>query len=144
MANAISSEELVEAMARAGMLAFFGAAGRSVVRVTEAVDRLQASVGDLPHGFNLIHSPAEPELEASIVDLYIRRGVRTVSASAYLDLTMHVVRYRTAGIHRDGDRIVAPNRILAKVSRVETARKFLAPPPAKILARLVASGAITA
>ncbi len=145
MANGISSEELVEAMARAGMLAFFGAAGRSLTRVEQAVERLQGSVGDLPHGFNLIHSPAEPELEAAIVDLYLRREVRTVSASAYLDLTLPVVRYRTAGIHRDEDgRVVVPNRILAKVSRVETARKFLAPPPARFLDRLVADGALTA
>lgn len=37
----------------------------------------------------------------------------------------------------------APNRILAKVSRVEVARKFLAPPPAKLLGELVRSGDIT-
>jgi len=144
MANGISSEELVEAMARAGMLAFFGAAGRSLERVEQAVDRLQASVGDLPYGFNLIHSPAEPELEAGIVDLYIRRGVRTVSASAYLDLTLPVVRYRTAGIRRGPDgAVVVPNRILAKVSRVETARRFLSPPPARLIDRLLADGHLT-
>ncbi|MCK7511664.1 MAG: hypothetical protein MZV70_51520 [Desulfobacterales bacterium] len=42
---------------------------------------------------------------------------------------------RVKGIHRDADgRIVCPNRIVAKVSRVEVARKFLAPPAGKHLA----------
>ena len=34
--------------------------------------------------------------------------------------------------------------MIAKVSRVEVASKFLAPPPAKFLRELVASGEITA
>ena len=122
MANGIGSVEIVEAMARAGMLGFFGAAGLSIGRIASAIDRLQASCGDLPHGFNLIHSPAEPRHETEVVELYLARGVRLVEASAYLDLTLPVVRFRTAGIHVGADgRVVAPNRIIAKVSRVEVA-----------------------
>src|SRR5438105_2062547 len=37
MANGIGSAEIVEAMARAGMLAFFGAAGLSLPAVTRAI-----------------------------------------------------------------------------------------------------------
>ena len=55
------------------------------------------------------------------------------------------MRYRVQGIHRDASgRVVRANRIIAKVSRVEVASKFLAPPPAKFLRELVASGEITA
>jgi len=145
MANAIASEELVIAMARAGMLAFFGAAGPDIARIRAAIDRLEAEIPDLPHGFNLIHSPNEPEHEAATVALYLERGVRTVSASAYLDLTLPVVRYRVAGIHQD-DRgeVVVPNRILAKVSRAEVAGRFLSPPPQRFLDELVELGEITA
>jgi PfaD family protein len=39
--------------------------------------------------------------------------------------------------------VVPANRIIAKVSRVEVASKFLAPPPAKFLRELVAAGEIT-
>src|ERR1700674_4808256 len=78
MANGIASEAIVEAMGRAGMLGFFGAAGLSPERVETAIDRLQAALGELPHGFNLIHSPNEPALEAAVCDLYLRRGVRLV------------------------------------------------------------------
>jgi PfaD family protein len=145
MANGIGSVEICEALGRAGMLAFFGSAGLPVASVERAVDRLQNSLGPMPFGFNLIHSPTEPNLEAAVVDLYLRRDVRLVEASAYLDLTLPVVRYRVHGIGRDArGQIVAPNRIVAKVSRVEVAGKFFAPPPVGLLRQLVERGDITA
>ncbi|MEX2015432.1 MAG: PfaD family polyunsaturated fatty acid/polyketide biosynthesis protein [Candidatus Hydrogenedentales bacterium] len=145
MANGIASEDVVEAMASAGMLAFFGAAGLSPERVERAIDRLQKNLLDKPFGCNLIHSPNESDLEAAIADLYIRRGVRLVEASAYLRLTLPIVRYRVHGIHRDASgAVVAPNKIIAKVSRVEIAQHFFTPPPEKLLAKLVESGDITA
>ena len=142
MANAIASEDYVEALARAGFLAFFGSAGPSLERIEAAIDRL-GRLG-LPHGFNLIHSPDEPEHEAATVDLFLRRGVRTVSASAYMDLTLPVVRFRAAGLRQDGAGVLAEHRILAKVSRAEVARRFLSPAPARMLAELVERGEITA
>lgn len=145
MANGIGSADIVEAMGRAGMLAFFGAAGLPLTTVEAAIDRIQQALGDTPFGFNLIHSPGEPGLERAVVDLYLRRGVRLVEASAFLDLTLPVVRYRVHGIHRHpSGHIVAPNRIIVKVSRVEVASKFLAPPPERMLQELVRQGDITA
>jgi PfaD family protein len=144
MANGIGSAEVVEAMARAGMLGFFGAAGLPVARVEAAVERLTRTLGDLPFGFNLIHSPTEPHVENAVVDLYLRHGVRLVEASAYLDLTPPVVRYRTHGIRADAaGRVVTPNRVIVKASRVEVASKFFAPAPERLLAELVNSGALT-
>lgn len=145
MANGIASVELVEAVSRAGMLAFFGSAGLDPARVESAIDRLQRDLGKRPWGVNLIHSPNEPELENAIVDLLIRRNVHLVEASAYMELTLPVVRYRVHGIRRSPDgTIVTPNRILAKVSRVEVASKFFSPPPEKFLRTLVDTGVITA
>ncbi len=144
MANGIGSAEIVEAMARAGMLGCFGAAGLPLPVVEAAVDRLAASVGDLPHAFNLIHSPNEPALEDAVATLYVRRGIRTVEASAYLDLTLPLVRYRLAGIHRDAEgHVVAPHRVIGKVSRVEVATRFLSPAPTAILDELVRRGDLT-
>jgi PfaD family protein len=138
MANGIGSPDVVAAMAHAGMLGFFGAAGLGLDRVEQAIDRVQREVPSLPHGFNLIHSPHEPKLEAGVVELYLRRGIRLVEASAYLDLTLPVVRFRIAGIHQAPDgRIVAPNRVIAKVSRVEVATRFFSPPPERFLGELV-------
>ena len=173
MAAGIGSEKIVEEMAAHGMLGFFGAAGLSPSRVEQAIDRLQresrvesgesrarendslssspfsaaqpSTVNPQPsYGFNLIHSPNEQSLEKAIVDLYLRRGVRLVEASAYLDLTPHVVRYRLHGIHRDAaGHVITPNKVIAKVSRIEVGSKFFAPAPAKILAQLIEERAIT-
>jgi len=144
MANGITSVEMVTAAGKAGMMAFFGAAGMSLAGIEEAIDRIQTALGDRPYGFNLIHSPHEPDHEAAVVDLYLQRGVRCVSASAYLRLTKPLVRYRVKGLHRDAEgRIVCPNQVVAKVSRVEVARQFFAPPPDKLLNGLLQEGAIS-
>lgn len=143
MAAGIGSVAIVEEMARHGMLGFFGAAGLTPTRVEQAIDQLAASRCG-PYGFNLIHSPNEQSLEKAIVDLYLRRGVRLVEASAFLDLTPHLVRYRLHGIHRDSQgQVVAPNRVIAKVSRIEVGSKFFAPAPARILSALVDDGSLT-
>ncbi len=145
MANGIGSVEIVTAMSRAGMLGFFGAAGLSVERVTSAVDQLQSALGDAPFGCNLIHSPHEMATEAAVADLFIRRGVRLIEASAFLDLTLPLVRYRLHGIRRAHDgSIETPNGVVAKVSRVEVAAKFFAPAPEKMVRELVSRGDLTA
>ena len=144
MANGIASVELVEAVGRAGMLGFFGAAGLDLTRIEAAIERLQRSLAAESFGFNLIHSPNEPDREAATVSLYLRKGIRLVEAAAYLRLTLPVVRYRVAGIFRDAaGRAAAPNRIVAKVSRVEVAAQFLSPPPEEMLNELVRSREIT-
>ncbi len=144
MANGITSTAMVEAAGQAGMLGMFGAAGLSIPEIEAAVDRLQGHPEGIPFGFNLIHSPTDPELEWATVNLYLRRSVRLVSASAYLDLTPPLVLYRVKGIHEDErGRVICPNRVIAKVSRVEVARKFFSPPPPKLLAQLVEQGRIT-
>lgn len=143
MAKGISSVAMAEELGRAGMLGFFGSAGLPFSTVEAAVDQLSGA--GFPCGFNLIHSPHEPDLEAALAELYISKGVRLVEASAFLALTLPLVRYRTHGIHQlpDGT-IVVPNRIIAKVSREELAEKFFSPPPDKFLRQLVAEGFITA
>jgi len=144
MANGIASVELVGALSRAGILSFFGAAGLTIAEVSRAIDTLEMEIGDGPHGFNLIHSPNEPRHEKELVDLYLDRGVRKIEASAYLDITPWLVKYRASGLHRDGEgRIVAPHRVMAKVSRLEVARRFLSPAPVEILDTLEREGQIS-
>ena len=138
MAHGISSVEMVEEAGRNGMIGFFGAAGLLPDEIEAAIDLLQDRMGSRSFGINLIHSPTDPELEAATVDLYIRRGIKLISASAYLDLTFPLVYYRVNGIHRDNKgNVICPGKIVAKVSRIEVARKFLAPPPRKFLKLLV-------
>ena len=144
MANGITSVKMVEEAGKAGFVGFFGAAGLGLDQIETAIDRLRKSLENIPYGFNLIHIPNDPELEAAVVQLYLQREIRRVSASAYLDLTLPLVYYRVKGIHLDADgRIVCPNKVIAKVSRVEVAEKYFSPPPLKLLARLVDKNLIT-
>jgi len=147
MANGIATTDLVIAMARAGMLGFFGAAGLTPDRIAEGLDRLEAALGGtgLSWGSNLIHAPNEPQVERATVELYLQRRVRRVSASAYMGLNPMVVRYAYTGVRELPDgRIHRDNYLFAKLSRPETARRFLAPAPAEILDGLVAAGELTA
>ena len=142
MANGITSVRMVQETGRAQMLGFFGAAGLYPDKIEAAIYSLKEH--NLPFGFNLIHSPNDPELEAAVVNLYLKHEIRLVSASAYLDLTLPLVYFRVHGIHNDqSGNIVCPNRIIAKISRVEVAEKFLSPPPEKLLAQLVERKMIT-
>lgn len=144
MAKGISSYAMCRALGSEGMLGFFGSAGLLPEQVAMVIDQLEADGGECPFGFNLIHSPNEPHLESSLVDLYLARNITLIEASAFLALTLPVVRYRTRGIHRDsGGRIVTPNRIIAKISREEVATRFFSPPPEKFLRELVAAGDLT-
>ena len=145
MANGIASVEVVTAMSRAGMLGFFGAAGLPVSAVEAAVDRLIDELGDLPFGVNVIHSPNEPDVEMGVVNLMLEKGVRLVEASAFLKITAPIVKYRLTGVYRAEDgSVIAPNHVVAKVSRQELAERFFSPAPEKIVAALLEAGEITA
>lgn len=144
MANGITSVQMVKAAGEAGMLGFFGAAGLSLDQVNQAIHELQNHPTPLPFGFNLIHSPNDPELEMNLVRLYLKQGIHLISASAYLDLTLPLVYYRVKGIHSDQHgNPVCPNKIIAKVSRIEVARKFFSPPPEKYITQLLEKNLIT-
>ncbi len=144
MANGIASVELVKAVSGAGMLGSFGAAGLMVDQIDRAIGELKSSLGDTPFCANLIYSPNEKGQEEAVVDLFIKHDLRLVEASAYMALTAAVVRYRLHGIHRDSSgRVVTPNNIIAKASRVEVAERWFSPPPEKFLRQLLESGAIS-
>lgn len=144
MANGITSVKMVKEAGQAGMLGFFGSAGLTLNDIETAIDQLQQGPNHVPFGFNLIHSPHDPDLELSVVELYLRRGIKLISASAFLNLTLPLVYYRVKGIYRDNSgNIVCPNKVIAKVSRVEVAEKYLSPPPVKFLSQLVERNWIT-
>jgi trans-AT polyketide synthase/acyltransferase/oxidoreductase domain-containing protein len=147
MARGIATAEMAIALANVGAMGMFGAAGLAPHKVEAAIDALSAALDarGLPWGCNLIHSPNEPALEEAIVDLYLRRGVRRVEASAFIRLTKAVVRYACTGLWRDAEgRVQRVNHVFAKVSREEVARQFLSPPPAAMLQQLQEEGALTA
>lgn len=146
MARGIASTRLVIEAGRAGGIGFFGAGGLTLPRVEAALEEIARELGpEISWGCNLIHSPSEPDTEAALVELLLRRGVRRVCVSAFMALQPTVVRYAFSGVRRGADgAVVRPNHVFAKISRPEVARQFLAPVPAEMLNALVAAGKLTA
>ena len=144
MYHGITSKQMVQAFARAGMLAFFGAGGLPLAQIEDAVMELKESLGDGVFGVNLLHSPFEPELEEKTVDLLLERDLRIASASAYTSPSLALLRYRLKGLSTSPDgRVVARQKIFAKVSREEVARRFFSPPPPDMVAELLRRGSIS-
>jgi trans-AT polyketide synthase/acyltransferase/oxidoreductase domain-containing protein len=144
MARGLATVEMVTAAARAGLLAFYGAAGLSPKHIETAVHQLQAALGpDVTWGSNLIHNVQDAQYEDAVVDTYLRTGVRRVSTSAFMALAPSIVRYAATGLTQGAHgRVQRRNWVFAKVSRPEVAAQFLTPPPAAMLDALVAAGAL--
>ena len=144
MANGIASTALVRTMGENGMVGFFGAGGLGLDQIESAILELKSTLKEKPFGFNLIHSLGDPDHEMATVKLYLRHGVTKISAAAFLRITLPLVYYRVKGLHRNSrGEITAPNHIIAKVSRIEVARQFFAPPPEKLVNQLATAGMIT-
>ena len=75
MAGGIASEELVIALGREHILGAFGTGGLPPHRVEAAIQRIQQALPQGPYAFNLLHNPAEPAMEWSAVELYLKHGV---------------------------------------------------------------------
>lgn len=144
MANGIASARMVIALARAGVLGSFGAAGVLPAKIDEALAEIKRQAPGMPFACNVIHSPSELALERATVELCLRHEVRCVEASAFLSLTPQIVHYRLAGLELRDGRVVARNRVIAKVSRLEVAEAFLRPAPEPMVRDLVTAGVITA
>ena len=146
MARGITTPRMVVEAVRAGCAGFYGSAGLPVSEIEDGVHRIKSHLADneTAWGANLIHTPQQPGYEAAVVDLFLRTGVRRVSASAYMRLSADIVRYTALGLSRRTDgAVVRSNHVFGKVSRAEVAEQFMAPAPAAMLRDLVAAGAIT-
>jgi trans-AT polyketide synthase/acyltransferase/oxidoreductase domain-containing protein len=146
MYRGTASEELVVRAARAGMLAFYGTGGLELPRIEEAIRRIRGELpAAAPYGMNLVHNPTFPSVVEGTLDLFLAHGVANVEASAFMQITPALARYRLAGLRRDaGGGVAAAHRILAKVSRPEVAEAFLSPAPERIVHHLLEEGRITA
>ncbi|WP_296374652.1 PfaD family polyunsaturated fatty acid/polyketide biosynthesis protein [Pseudonocardia sp.] len=145
MAHGLASAGMVVALANAGILGSFGAAGLVAEKVDAGLAAIVAGAPGRPFACNLIHSPSEQAMERACVDLCLRHGVTCVEASAFLELTPEIVRYRALGLTAGpGGAPRIAHRVIAKVSRTEIAELVLHPAPAPLLRGLVERGAITA
>lgn len=145
MYQGIASTHLVVRMAGAGLLSFFGAAGLPTGEIQAAIRRIRSAVPPgAAFGVNFIAHVNRPRLEDELTDVLIEEGVGLIEASAFMEVTPALVRYRAKGLRRDGGTIRAGNRIIAKVSRPDVAAQFLDKAPAVLVERLLQAGSISA
>lgn len=145
MYKGIASADLVVRIGKAQLLGFLGCGGMRLDAISDAIDTIQERLGrDGNYGMNLLAHPDDPRLELDEVDLFLKKGVHTVEAAAFLQVSPALAWFRLEGIHRDlSGRIVTPHRVVAKVSRPEIARLFLDPVPQTMVDRLVAERRLT-
>jgi PfaD family protein len=143
MANGIASERMVIELGKNNILSSFGAAGLVPSQLEAAIIKIKLALGNKTFACNLIHSPSEEALEINGVALFLKYRIKVVEASAYMDLTPYIVWYKVAGLSEENGIIKSENKVIAKVSRLEVARKFMQPPPAAILDKLVEEKKIT-
>lgn len=145
MANRIASPDLVVALSSAGFLSTYGSAGLALHQIKEDLADLKTRLAGRPFAVNLIHTPTDESWEEGLVEHLIRTDISLVEASAFMRLTMPLIRFRVHGIYlAETGRVVAPNRVIAKISRPELAEKFMSPPPAGMLQACVDRGWISA
>jgi trans-AT polyketide synthase/acyltransferase/oxidoreductase domain-containing protein len=144
MANGISSADLVIALGRAGFIGSFGAGGLSLDRIESSIRKIKEALPSGPYSFNLLNTPNEPALEERLVGIYLQNQLPLIEASAFLSVSAPLVLYRLAGLSREpAGGIVIKNRLIAKISRLEMARRFLEPAPADIVNALLEQNKIT-
>lgn len=146
MATGIATSAMVIAAANSGLLGFFGSAGLSLELVEKSLVEIAAALDPAGQswGTNLIHSIDDAAMEDAVVDLYLRRGVTRVSASAFMALSPAIVRFSASGLHVDQAGTISRRHfVFAKISRPEVAAQFLSPAPAEMLATLVRQRALT-
>jgi trans-AT polyketide synthase/acyltransferase/oxidoreductase domain-containing protein len=145
MVKGIASCGMVERLAKAGLLGFLGTGGVAAARIAGDVATLADRLGpNLPWGVNFLHNFVLPEAEEQVIDILLAHGVRCIEASAFIVPTPALARYRLLGLTAGpGGAIIVRNRIMAKVSRPEVARRFLAPPAPEIVQSLLAAGQVT-
>lgn len=145
MFRGIASTAMVIRLAQAGLMGFFGTGGLALEEVDSAIEIIRAELGsDARFGMNLLATPDDPVAEHQNVDLFLRHDIRYIEAASYTQITPALVHFRFKGAHLGpGGEPVAPRHVLAKASHPEVAAAFMSPPPQRLLARLMAEGALT-
>src|SRR5262249_35416510 len=113
-------------------------------RVEAGIRTIQSALTGQSYGVNLVADVDHLEHNEALIDLFLRCNVPIVEVAAFLQITPALVRYRAQGLVRQpGGAIHRAHRIIAKVTRPETALAFLNPAPERLIKSLVAGGAVT-
>jgi trans-AT polyketide synthase, acyltransferase and oxidoreductase domains len=145
MYRGIASKELVVQLGKSELFGFFGTGGLTLDEIEKNIVNIQSElVNGKNFGMNLLSNMNAPKKEEAEVDLFLKHKVKFIEASAFMQITPALVKYRVKGLARDKDGIVySKNKIMAKVSRPEIASIFLHPVPETIARNLLKEGKIS-
>lgn len=146
MFKGISSPEMLIALGRTGSMGYLGTGGMRYSNIEAAIHTIKSALPqNQSYGLNLLSSAfSDPNEEEQMVDLCLRHGVRYVEASAYMQVTLNLVRYRLKGLrHGANGHIVTKNHILAKISHPNVAEAFMRPAPEEMVKRLLETNQIS-
>ena len=139
MFRGVASKEMVVRMGRAGMMGSLGTGGMEPGQIEKDIRWIQSRLNNgQSYMMNLLSNVGEPEQEERLVDLYLECGVQIVEASAFMQITPSLVRYRLTGLKPGpAGKIIREHKIIAKISRPEVAEAFLSPPPPPLVSKLL-------
>lgn len=145
MYKGIASKELVVKMGRSGLMGYFGTGGLSLNQIEDAIVHIKNELGPgQPYGMNLLSHPQRPETEEELVTLFLKHDIKCIEASAFMQITPALVKYRANGLTKDAEgEITKKNKVMAKISRPEVAAAFLSPAPDRIIKKLSEENKIT-
>jgi len=145
MYKGISSASMVIQAGKSGILGFFGSGGLSVEEVEKNIIEIQESLNQKEaFGVNLIYNFNEPDMEERLVDLLLKYKIQYIEASAFINMTPALAKYKIKGLRRNQDgRVISQNRVFAKLSRPEVVENFLNPIRKDLIEQLLSKGSIT-
>ncbi|WP_433601900.1 PfaD family polyunsaturated fatty acid/polyketide biosynthesis protein [Candidatus Profftella armatura] len=145
MAKGISSVKLVTSMSKSGYLSFYGTGGMSLLEIEEALKKIKSILkNNESYGMNVLANLSNLKHEMDLVNLLLDYDVHNIEASAFVQITPSLVKFRLKGLHVDNNcKIISNNRIIAKVSRPEIALLFLNPAPSEIVNKLLLNNHIS-
>ncbi len=145
MYRGIASKELVVRMGKAKMMGFLGTGGMSLEEIETNITYIQSElVNGEAYGMNLLHNLEHPNFEMQTIALYLKYKIKTIEASAFMQMTPSLVYYRLKGLRKESNgMIVCDHKIIAKISRPEVAEGFMRPAPERIVQKLLDDNLIT-
>jgi trans-AT polyketide synthase, acyltransferase and oxidoreductase domains len=146
MYRGVASKEMVVKMGKAGLMGFLGTGGMDLETVEAALKYIKQELNHQEtYGMNLLSNLDNPEKEERMIELYFKYDVHNIEAAAFMMISHALVRFRLKGLRCDPQgNIIAPHRIIGKISRPETAELFLSPAPERIVTKLLQEQRITA